>query len=270
MLNLDTLTRLDNLVSRYRDKYKNIDKEYIIKDIAIFTEYKKFCQTNPLSVQDAKNLEIVRRFDEGFLVDKGVTYFELFENINDYEYLRHSSILTCTSDLYKGRYLLPICTINGDVLSHMGYDKYNPRGKYEISRVEWIYQKRMVGNLESLKQYDGRDIYVGEGFFDAYRINETLKQKSIATLGSSKSFIDNVLFDTLKRKGHRLIYVPDHNEAGLNAINNFKWDDIYSYPSEYGDFDKMIFESREDEFKDKNFITTEKLSFEATDELIDM
>lgn len=260
MLDLEILSVINEKTEAYKSKYPNIDREYVLKDIALFTEYRDFCKTDRQSIQDAHNLEIFRRFDKDFLSNRGVTYFDIFEDIDRFPLLRHTSVITCSSDLYRGRYLLPICTINGDVMSHMGYDKFNPRGKYEVSRVEWIHQKRMLGNLESLSMYDGNEIFIVEGFFDAYRINESMGKKSIATLGSRKSKTDAVMFDILKRKGHKLVYVPDHNDAGMNAIKNYKWDDIYAYPYEYGDLDSMYYEQREDEFKHVEYETNESLN----------
>lgn len=254
MLNMNTLSELGQLMEPYQEKYPNIKEEHIIRDIAIFTEFKKICKADPQSKQDAMNLEIARRFTEGFLVERGVTYFDLLHNLKDYEFLKHSSILTSTSDAYSERYLLPICTINGDVVTHMGYDRTNPRGKYEVPRLPWIHQLRLLGNLESLGMYDGNEIYITEGMFDSYRVNEALGKKSIATLGARKSKTNRTVYDYLKRKGHRLIYVPDHNPAGIQAIQNYNWSDVYSYPYEHSDFDGMIYSQREDEFKNKEFI----------------
>ena len=261
MLNMEVLSEIGELVIPYQIKYPNIKEENVLRDIAIFTKYKEMCKKNPISIQDAKNLEISRRFKEGFLLERGVTYFDLLHDLKNYEMLKYSSILTSSSDAYSGRYLLPICTINGDVISHMGYDRTNPRGKYEVPRLSWIHQLRLLGNLESLGMYDGKEIYITEGFFDAYRINEVLGKKSIATLGARKSKSNRSIYDYLKRKGHRLIYVPDHNPAGIQAISNYDWDEVLTYPYEHSDYDRMIFDEREEEFKDKEFIREHELKF---------
>ncbi len=248
------------LTEYYQKKYPSI-REFLVRDIALFTLYKYMMQEDELANMDRHDLAINRRFDDRFFKERGICYMDLSMEMARFPFLKRTSILTSESDCYMDRYLLPICTENGDVLTHMGYDRTRDRGKYEIPRLPWISQVNLLGNLESLTMYDGMDIYICEGMFDAYRCNERLNSKAIATLGVTGSKVNRAIWDKLKRKGHRLIYVQDHNDAGLVGKSNYKWDDFLSYPQEFTDYDDYWKSLLESEFENKELQHDKILEF---------
>ena len=105
--------------------------------------------------------------------------------------------------------------------------------KYQIVSNLWVQQICLIGNLESLSEYDGCCVYVVEGYFDAKRINDQWQKKSVALLSSILSREKLMILQQIKKQGHCLIYIPDKDEAGMNdkLINNNIWDLIYYIPN---------------------------------------
>lgn len=228
----------------------------ITYDIEQFTRLKKEIAGADNPNNDVWALENIRVFSRDSMKSRGIFYsLDVAELASEYTYLRDTTVTSPVNDLlYQDRYIYPLCLPNGDVFCHMGYSPGNlmkqiqiDRGeriiiglndmnpfndaKYVISKCLWINQGSLLGNLESLSLYDGQVVFCVEGYFDALRINDEFKCKSVAMLNSTMTKAKLNMLYQIKRQGHYLVYVPDLDEAGMSAIVRHPiWDDIYVIP----------------------------------------
>lgn len=219
--------------------YNIIDNKSLTSNIVQFTRLKKEITSDDDYEAYNNYIEEIRLFPKNFLKKKGI-FLSLTkqDTIDTFPYLRNSSLYqTTTDEAYGDRYMLPICLPNGDVIIHTGYrpTTFNiPGPKYETSFYSWMSQGSVLGNMESLMEFpNSKRIYVVEGMFDAYRINQVLKEPSIALLGSLMTKEKMSILNILKSKGYELILVPDQDEAGLNThlLNS----NLFSCIVKYGD-----------------------------------
>lgn len=231
----------------------------IVNDVEQYTKLKYDVAFSTDESLDVWALENIRVFSKNFFKNKGIFYCEnIPEILNKFTYLRNTTMLSVQDGTFNDRYIYPICLPTGKVFTHMGYSvdslldkmellyKYefanfnnNLPPKYQIPLLQWVNQNNIVANLESLSMYDGHNVFCVEGYFDALRINDEFKCKSIALLGSKLSRNKLAILHAIKRQGHRLIYVPDNDTAGLSGILKSPiWDEIYYIPSQLNpDFD---------------------------------
>ena len=239
ILNIDELEKPHILSSEVRNKFPSITHSQALKDIELFTKVIEYILNDELAEKDAHDFEDFRAFRRDFLRERGIFYSEGISTMNRFPVLRNSSMPT-TVDVWDNRYMIPIKLPDGSVFTWMGWTNDPNRPKYQIPYLPWIKQGDMLGNLESLYMYEGRDIYVCEGYMDAARINESLEKKSVANLGSNLYKVPRISLKYLKDKGHRLIYVPDLDETGMGkVVESDLWDDIVCFDGEK-DVDKFF------------------------------
>lgn len=225
----------------------------IVNDIEQYTKLKYDVAFSTDESLDVWALENIRVFSKNFFKNKGIFYCEnIPEILNRFTYLRNTTMLSVQDGTFNDRYIYPICLPTGKVFTHMGYNvdslmdkmgllyKYeftnfnnNLPPKYQIPLLQWVNQNNIVANLESLNMYDGHNVFCVEGYFDALRINDEFKCKSVALLGSKLSRNKLAILHAIKRQGHRLIYVPDNDTAGLSGVLKSPiWDEVYYIPSQ--------------------------------------
>lgn len=207
---------------------------FLSKDKELFTQFKQEIITDKLFL-DSEKLASIRKFPKDAFYNRGIFYSPTaIDLLNSYPYLKDTSIPYCNNSLYMDRYIYPICNTKGEVLLHMGYNP-TPLGeymnKYEISNSIGVNQRNVIANMESIGMYDGNEIYVTEGYFDAVAVNLLWNKKAIALLGSYHMNIPKrTILSRLKKEGYKLILIPDLDEAGSNLISSNLWDDIYLIP----------------------------------------
>lgn len=232
-----------NISEEFKYKYKNFNFPVeILVELEINTRLRdEYILKNPKFDRDSDELEKFRRFESGFLRKKGIFYCEGVNFANEFKPLQYSTFVHITNGAFTGRYCLPLCLPNGDVFTWMTYDP-NSGNKYMIPKaigrddLNYYHQGNILGNLESIKEYNSNRIFFCEGLFDAYRINEQFHEPAVAMLGSSLGSYKKKLLDTLKERTRKqFVYVPDFDEAGLvNELIEYKlWDDIFNYSKEY-------------------------------------
>ena len=240
------------------EKYPFINNKDILYDIQQYTKANKEVLESDLAKADAADLEWKRGFKAGTLQSRGVFYSDGALALSYFPSLKGTSSILNIS--FIERYQLPIKLPNGDVFTYMGYQPDVVENKYAFPRpvgdVDWARQSRVLGNLDSLGLYDGNEIYVVEGMMDAYRINEVFKKKSVATLaykGMSNKI--NMLMG-LKKRGHRLIAVPDTDITGAKSWmaqnKGGLFDKVYDINTEdpyYEDGKLKIFKDIDEKYK---------------------
>lgn len=240
----------------------SIDNPSLLNNVIQFTRLKEEITGDPDYEEYNNYIEEIRLFPKNFLKDRGIFLsLDKQDTIDSYPYLRDSSLYqTTTDEAYRDRYMIPICLPDGKVVIHTGYrpSSFNIEGpKYETSFYDWMSQGSVIGNMESLGIYKkSRELYVVEGMFDAYRINQVLESPSVAMLGSILTKEKLTILSLLKEEGYSLILVPDQDEAGMEdrLLNHRLFDNImyYGNPDEDKDFDlfcgKRYLETLEDLF----------------------
>lgn len=224
------------------DTHGKFDKETVLKDIEVLTDFIKYIKTTDRQHEDSKELADYRLIDHNLLQRRGIIYSEdEIDLMKLYPKLGKTSIRFTTNDTYRGRYLLPICLPDGRVFSFMSYTHDISQGfKYLVPKfngkvLNWVKQGNILGNMESLSDpllvFQPHTLFVTEGFFDAYRVNAELKAKSVALLGSHMTKSKKKILYSLKNTGLKLIYVPDMDKVGLEGslIHLPIWDGVLSY-----------------------------------------
>lgn len=240
------INKLDtfNLSEEYKQRYKNFNFPVeILEELEINTRLRdEYVLKNTKFKRDSDELEKFRRFKPGFLRNKGIFYCEGVNFANEFKLLQYSTFVSITNGAFNGRYCLPLCLPNGDVFTWMTYDP-NSGNKYMIPKaidrndINYYHQGNILGNLESINEYESNRIFFCEGLFDAYRINEQFNEPAVAMLGSNLGSYKKKLLETIKRRTKKqLVYVPDFDKAGLanNLIEYSLWDSIFNYNKIYG------------------------------------
>ncbi len=232
-------------------------------DVELYTRLKQEILSCPDEFgYDIECFEKYRASPPGSFKERGMFFSDsLIELLDRFPYLRDSSAVDIRIDynVFDQRYIYYITLPSGDVYTVMGYsylsntDRNIP--KYQEGGFQWAVQSEMVGNLESLSMYDGGDIYVCEGYFDALCINTEWGKKSIANLGSTVSKVKRKIYNKLKDMGHMLILVRDMDIAGQKLANDPIWDRVYSIPMKNC---KDVDDYRREFYLDKLFKTEEE------------
>lgn len=237
-------------------------------DMEVFTELQKeYLEKDTQTIEDVKELAKFRWIKYETIKDKGIFYSDnIINSMARFPSLRKSSISSITNSSFEGRYMLPIKLISGEVFTYLGYNPY-PQAyetKYEIPNLKWINQSNLIGNLDSINLYNGNNIYVTEGYFDALCINSQWNKKSICIFGNRISKKQQSILYLLKQKGHKLIFVPDNDEAGERTVTYKVWDNIWKIPSTSSRLPKDVNQyilayllDQYPEYKDREDITIE-------------
>lgn len=220
-----------------RQKYPFIKNEILLYDIQQQTYASKEIAKTQRGIDDAYELADYRKFNRNFIHDKEIFYSTGLDMLNEFPQLKGISSLAYES--FNERYQIPIRLPNRDIFCFLGYNPDESLGKYaypiDLQYIDWITPLNMLGNLESLEEYNGKEIYVLEGMFDAYRINEVKHKKSIATLGLRGWQNKKFMLQKLRNKGHKLISIIDTDISGKKSwLNDTKF------------FDKVININKED------------------------
>ena len=120
--------------------------------------------------------------------------------------------------LLNGRYIIPVESVNGDLVSLIGY--YPDFKKYITLSTPFFSKACMFFNFKqayevSWRDYNGLVILV-EGIFDCLSLR-SIGLPAIATMGSSVSSIKGELLKVFKK----VLAVPDDDTTGRKALNRY-------------------------------------------------
>lgn len=248
MINVNDILNIDEVAS---SQYKfqrnlpiNIDIDTVIyNDMEIYNEVDKVIAEDELNTRAVNELAAFRVFKPDFLLKKHIVCADGLGLLQRQKIFKYSSLAMTDNNFLTNKYLLPIRLPNGLVFTYMSYDPNADINRYTMPSVKnnlrysYAHQGSMLGNLESLN-IGGNEIYCAEGFFDAYRLEESMGVPGIALLGSNLTKTKyRILREIKKKTGKRLIYVPDidANKAGTGnkLIGSDIWDNIFNFNLEF-------------------------------------
>lgn len=120
--------------------------------------------------------------------------------------------------LLGGRYIIPVESVNGDLVSLIGY--YPDYKKYITLATPFFSKECMFFNFKqayelSWREYNGFVILV-EGIFDCLSLR-SIGLPAIATMGASVSAIKGELLKVFKK----VLAIPDDDTTGRKALNRY-------------------------------------------------
>lgn len=237
VLNSNPTNKVDSIGADYKSLLYISDfyTKEIVKDIEIYSEYVKFISTDEENKSDIRNLEKYRSFPNKSLIRRGVSYSEdipyLYERFDRF---KESSLLKITNTAFTQKYLLPIKLPNGNTYTFMGYNPYPDYTgiKYEMPNQKWVNQSNLIGNLNSIFEYQSNFVYICEGYFDAITLNEYWNVPSFCIFGSKLTRTQLSVLNTIKTKYKKYyIYVPDSDTLNSNIVKHKVWDFIWKLPN---------------------------------------
>ena len=196
-----------------------------------YREYSKalidcYNQMKPYFAEDSvETLCLMRGYPIGesaqheFLKANPLGYFEVSDTSAFKEYPEELGLFSKQGEmLLNGRYIIPVTSVNGDLVSLIGYyadfKRYITLSTPFFSKAAMFFKFNEAYKL-SWEQFNGV-VFLVEGIFDCLSL-WSVGLPCIATMGSSVSAIKGDLLKVFRK----VIAIPDDDDTGRKALNRY-------------------------------------------------
>jgi len=154
-----------------------------------------------------------------YLKDNPLGYFEVSDVYPFREFPKELGLFSKNGELLlNGRYIIPVTSVGGDLVSLIGYfddfKRYITLSTPFFSKSAMFFRYNEAYKL-SWGSYNGV-VFLVEGIFDCISL-WSLGLPCIATMGSSVSAIKGDLLKVFRK----VIAIPDDDETGRKALNRY-------------------------------------------------
>lgn len=196
----------------YRSDVEELERVYeVMKSYFSETSYEDLCRDRGYPIEESCQYELIKEMNIGFFETDDIEAFK--------GYSEHLGLFSKKGNLLlNGRYIIPVESISGDLVSLIGY--YPDFKKYITLSTRFFSKEVMFFNFKqayelSYKKFDGFVIVV-EGIFDCLSLR-AVGLPCIATMGSSVSRVKGELLKLFKD----VLGIPDDDKTGRKALNRY-------------------------------------------------
>lgn len=197
---------------KYRQYVSDLNNVYdLMKQYFSESSFDNLCIDRGYPIGESCQYDLIKEMNLG--------YFETMDNDLFRDFPEELGLFSKNNDLLlNGRYIIPVYSIGGDLVSLIGY--FPDIKKYITLSTPFFSKECMFFNFKqayelSYKEYDGFVILV-EGIFDCLSLR-SVGLPCIATMGASVSSIKGELLKLFKF----VLAIPDDDTTGRKALNRY-------------------------------------------------
>ena len=197
---------------KYRQYVEELNKIYqLMKQNFAENSAESLCIDRGYPIGESCQYDLFKEMNIGYFeVDDTEVFKQFSEELGLFSQKGHL--------LLNGRYIIPVYSVNGDLVSLIGY--YPDFKKYITLATPFFSKECMFFNFKqayelSWSEYDGFVILV-EGIFDCLSLRAA-GLPCIATMGASVSAIKGELLKVFSK----VLGIPDDDTTGRKALNRY-------------------------------------------------
>lgn len=206
MLTREEAKRYGEYVGKLDTMYCTLSGDYDPKDVVA-------------AVFNARHYDKTRKGLARTLLDAGVGYIPKDSNPKPGEVAGLGILDERGRNLQAGRYILPVRDYYSNPVALVGW--YPDKRKYMTTAGELFSKAKLFYGLEQYPFEEGAPLFLCEGMFDTLAIR-SCGLPALGVMGVEMSDDKHMLLEALAA-GHRVVGVPDQDEAGENVARNDKW-----------------------------------------------
>ena len=202
--------RQNEVFPSYRNDVKEMNRLYTYLKSTFNDNYvEELCTMRGYVGEDQRNL--IKEMQLGYCDDPDMDILATFPE--DFGLITKKG-----NFLLQNRFLVPITTVNNDLVSLVGY--YSDTRKYITISSNFMSKECLLFRFYnayklSWEKYDGL-VFLVEGIFDCLSL-ESIGLPAMATMGATVSKIKGELLKLFKK----VIAIPDDDATGRKALNRY-------------------------------------------------